>query len=117
MKSVLALVGAGALLAGCAAGPYYDNGYGYGNGYDAGYGYNGYDYGPGPAYYEPGYVAPSVGFGVGFNSWDGGGHEWHGDHDRGHHDWRGDRGDRDGHGDHGGGDHDRSDDHGEHSGG
>jgi hypothetical protein len=100
-----AAVAGGALLAGCADVPY--NGY-YGNNgyYDNGYAY---DYGPGPAYYDsPAYYgAPSVGFGIGFSSWDDGHrHDWHGDRDR--HEWHG--------GDRGGG-HDWRNDHGQNSGG
>jgi len=128
-KSVLGLAAAAALLGACATGPYYDNGYGYG--YNNGYAYdNGYAYAPGPTYYDetpPFFAAPSVGFGVGFSSFDHDGHhhEWRGDHD-GHRDWHGDR---DGRGDRGshdwhGGDHDGgrggrdvSNDHGQNSGG
>ena len=79
-KSILALAGAAALLAGCATGPYYDNyGYGYGDGTYYGQPTDNYYYAPpapayryygyGPAYYPSPYnVAPSVGFGITYSS-------------------------------------------------
>lgn len=65
IRAALVAVAGAALLAGCATGPYYQDGYGNGY-YDNGYGYGPSYYEPayGPMYYEPGYVAPSVGFGV-----------------------------------------------------
>jgi hypothetical protein len=87
--AALAALGGAMLLAGCATGPYYDNGY-----YGGAYGYNpayGYDT---PYYYEPGYVGPSVGLGLGYSYYDGDGRNWH-DNDRrwsngrGDNNWRG----------------------------
>lgn len=102
IRSTLAVaaVGCAALLGGCAVGPYYDNGYGYdnGHGYDNGYGYNGYNgYGYAPGYYQPGYVAPSVEFGLTYS--DRGDRRqwrdrdrWHDDRDNdGRREWHGDR--------------------------
>ena len=78
MKKTL-LIGAAALaLAGCAAGPYYDGGYGYGPSY-----YDGYGYGGGPAYYYD--SGPSIG--LGYYYYDGDGHRhWRDGHDN---NWRG----------------------------
>ena len=64
-KSVLTLAAAGALLAGCATGPYYDS-----YSYDDGYYYDRpvtryYEPAP-PAYYAPYYVGPSIGLGFTF---------------------------------------------------
>ena len=95
IKAALAALAGAALLAGCATGPYYDdygynNGYGYGNsyGYYDGYGYNnGYGYGYGPTYYEPGYIAPSVGFGVTYIDRDDNHRHYRGDRD-GRREWR-----------------------------
>jgi hypothetical protein len=105
IRSTLAVaaVSGAALLGGCAVAPY-DNGYGYNqgygyNGYGNGYsnGYNGYGYAPG--YYDPGYVAPSVEFGVQYSD-RGDRRQWR-DRDRWHDDRDNDRrrewhGDRDG---------------------
>ena len=63
-KSLLALAAAGALLTGCATGPYYDN-YAYDETYYGTPGYRYYDYGPPTAYY-PRYYGPSVGFGLSY---------------------------------------------------
>ena len=86
-KRILAALGSATVLAACATGPYYDNGYGYPT-YSYGYGYGGY----GTPYYDPFYVAPSVGLGYGYTyhdreyrrgDWDGQRHrEWRGDGDR-----------------------------------
>ena len=84
-KTLFAAAAAALLLGGCATGPYYG---GYGYGYDY--------YGYGPAYYDPVYVGPSVGFGYSYYDHDGRRH-WRGDRDHdGRRDWhgRGDRGDR-----------------------
>lgn len=78
MKTLLAVAGAGVLLAACATEPY-DYAYGYGDAYPA-YGYYGY-YG-----YEPGYYyGPSVDYGYGYHGGDrdgrwhhGGGYDHHG---------------------------------------
>lgn len=96
IKAALAAIAGAALLAGCATGPYYQDGY---NGYDNGYynngyysnGYynNGYGYGYGPAYYEPAYIAPSVGFGITYVDRDDGHRHYHGDRD-GRREWRND---------------------------
>lgn len=87
-KTILAISGAALLLGACASDPYY-NGY-HGDRYS-------YGYDAGPAYYDPYYYGPSVGFGLAGSDGDG---RWHRDHDR-------DRGrdrdrDRDGDGDRGG---------------
>jgi len=87
-KTILAISGAALLLGACASDPYY-NGY-YGDRYS-------YGYDAGPAYYDPYYYGPSVGFGLAWNDGDGG--RWHRDHDRDHdRNWHGDgdRGDHDG---------------------
>lgn len=84
-KSILALAGGALLLGACASDPYY-NGY-YGDRYS-------YGYDPGPAYYDPYYYGPTVGFGLAFDDRD---HrfrdrdrEEHEHHDRDHdHDQRG----------------------------
>lgn len=92
LKSLLGLAAVAALAGGCAAYPYYGDGYNgsryNGSGYN-GYGYNGYGYdaygpgpGPGPGYYdEPGYyVAPEIGFGFGFSDRDRrDGRDWRGE--------------------------------------
>jgi hypothetical protein len=73
-KRLLALAGAAALLGGCATPYYYDN-YGYNDGYyyrEAPVyreypAYPGYVYGPG-YYYPRTYIAPSVGFSIGYSS-------------------------------------------------
>lgn len=81
MKRVLVALGAAAVLGGCAT---YDDGY-YGDRYAYGPNY----------YYDPypGYVAPSVGLGLGYSYYDGGDRRhWRGDR----HDWRRDRHGRDG---------------------
>ena len=68
-------------LAGCAAGPYYDN-YGYERGYDPGYGY------------EYGYVAPSVTYSDRSNRyWRDNDGRWHDRGDR--REWRDSRDSRD----------------------
>lgn len=71
MKALTAAL-VGGVLAGCATGPYYG---------DPAYGYN---YGYGPAYYDPLYVGPSVGFGYTYYDSDGRRH-WRDDHRR---EWR-----------------------------
>lgn len=86
VKTVLATAAAAALLGGCATGPYYQDGYGYGPGY-----YNGY----GPAYYSPGYLEPSVGLGITYIDRDDN-RRWRGDRDwDGRRDGRRDRDGRD----------------------
>ena len=71
-RMAVAALGSATLLAGgCAAGPYYDGGYG------GTYGY----YGDGPYYYEPGYVGPSVGLGLGYSYSDRDRRNWN-DNDR-----------------------------------
>jgi hypothetical protein len=93
MKTALAALGSAVLLAGCAAGPYYDD---YGYGYDrSGYGYGSDYYGPG---YSTGYVAPSIGLGLTYVERDD--HRRYRDDRR---DWRNDR--RDGWDGHYGRDH------------
>src|SRR5688500_8500595 len=79
IKSVLTVIAGAALVAGCATGAYYqDYGYGYGPGYD----YDGY----GPTYYgAPGYVAPSLGFGITYIDRDDDRRQWRDDRRR---DWR-----------------------------
>jgi hypothetical protein len=73
--AIAAALGSAVLLAGCATGPYYDGGY---------YGYNNGYYGDAPYYYEPGYVGPSVGLGLGYSTYDRDyRHQW-----RDHGDWR-----------------------------
>ena len=57
-KAILILAGAALMLGACASDPYY-NGY-YGDRYS-------YGYGAGPAYYDPYYYGPTVGFGLAFN--------------------------------------------------
>lgn len=95
-KAVLATLAGATLLAGCATSPYYDNGYyggGYGYDYDAAYG--------GPYYGSPGYVGPSVGFGLGYSYTDRDYRRWHNDNnwrDRDDRNWR-DRDNRNGRGD------------------
>jgi len=91
MNKTLALGAFALALGGCAAGPYYDDAYGYGPNYAPGYYY---DYGA-PSYY----YGPSVG--LGYYYYDNDGHRhWHdGDrnwNDRHYNDNRdhGDRGDR-----------------------
>lgn len=88
-KTILMLAGAALTLGACASDPYY-NGY-HGDRYS-------YGYGGGPAYYDPMYSGPTVGFGLAWDDNDG--RRWHHDHDHDHdrdrdrdHDWRGDRGD------------------------
>ena len=86
-KATLLLAGAALTLGACASDPYY-------NGYNGGYYGDRYSYGydSGPAYYDPYYYGPTVGFGLAWSDREGG--RWHGDRD---HDWnRGDRGDRGG---------------------
>ena len=70
-KTILVLAGAALMLGACASDPYY-NGY-YGDRYS-------YGYGGGPAYYDPYYYGPTVGFGLAWNDRDG--DRWHRDHDR-----------------------------------
>jgi hypothetical protein len=77
-KTILMLAGAALTLGACASDPYY-NGY-HGDRYS-------YGYGGGPAYYDPMYSGPTVGFGLAWDDSDG---HRHRDGDR---DWRGDRGD------------------------
>jgi hypothetical protein len=90
-KTILMLAGAALTLGACASDPYY-NGY-HGDQYS-------YGYGGGPAYYDPMYSGPTVGFGLAWD--DGDGRRWHRDHDRDRdHDWHGDRGDRGDHGERG----------------
>jgi len=93
-KTILAIAGAALLLGACASDPY-NNGY-YGDRY-------GYGHGGGPAYYDPYYTGPTVGFGLSSNDRDG--DRWHRDrdsrdrdhdHDRDHGWNHGDRGDHDG---------------------
>ena len=48
-KTILAIAGAALLSGACASGPHYGDQYSYG-------------YGAGPAYYDPYYVGPTVGF-------------------------------------------------------
>jgi hypothetical protein len=61
-KTILAIAGAALTLGACASDPYYDgyNGYGY-DGDRYAYGWDG-----GPAYYDPYYYGPAVGFGFAF---------------------------------------------------
>src|SRR5690349_11004514 len=76
-KTLFAAAAAAALLGGCATGPYYGGGYGY----------DSYGYGYGPAYYDPVYVGPTVGFG--YSYYDNGGRRyWREDRDGdGRRDW------------------------------
>jgi hypothetical protein len=92
-KFLLGLAAVATLLGGCADYPYYGDAY---NGYN-GYGYSGsgYDYGPGPGYYDaPGYYAgPSIGLGFAFSDRDRhehwrDGREWRGDEEHHRHDER-----------------------------
>lgn len=86
-KAILAALAGATLLAGCATGPYYDDGYGYGYGASYGYGY-------GDPYYAPGYYyGPSVGLGFGLTYSD---RDYRGRGDHRHRDWRRDGRDRDG---------------------
>ncbi len=66
-KTILAIAGAALTLGACASDPYY-------NGYD-GPGYYGdrysYGYESGPAYYDPYYSGPTVGFGLAWSDRDG----------------------------------------------
>jgi len=59
LKKLLATLVAAAPLAGCATGPSYD-----------GYGYDSYRYGYNAPYYDPTYVGPSVGLGLGYSDRD-----------------------------------------------
>jgi hypothetical protein len=75
-KTILAALVGASLLTGCAS--YYD---------DSAYGYDydryGYAYGD-PTFYNPAYVGPSIGLGLGYQDYEGR-REWHGDHrDRDH---------------------------------
>ncbi|HEX4332340.1 MAG TPA: hypothetical protein VH040_09385 [Usitatibacter sp.] len=115
-KAIFVIGGAALLLGACASDPYY-------NGYNGYYGDNSsYGYVGGPAYYDPYYTGPSVGFGLAWNDRDGG-DRWRRDRDiRGDdRDWRGanrsdggNRGDRANRADRGG---DRGDHDGGHDGG
>lgn len=71
-KTILAIAGAALMLGACASDPYYH-----------GTGYHGdqysYGYGGGPAYYDPYYQGPTVGFGIASNDRDG--DRWHRDRD------------------------------------
>ena len=82
-KTILTLAGAALMLGACASDPYY-NGY-HGDRYS-------YGYGGGPAYYDPMYSGPTVGFGLAWDDSDRGRGNRDRDRDRDH-DWRGDRGD------------------------
>jgi hypothetical protein len=90
-KTILAVAGAALLVGACASDPYYNGSGYYGDQYS-------YGYGGGPAYYDPYYTGPTVGFGLAWNDRDG--NRWRDrDHSRDRdrdrdHDWRnGDRGD------------------------
>lgn len=95
MKKSFALGAFALVLGGCAAGPYYGGGYGYGNG--PGY------YGYGPGYYgygAPAYEGPSVSLGYyyfdndGRRQWRDGRDAREGDQRWRGRDWNNDRGDR-----------------------
>lgn len=91
MKISFALGAFALALGGCAAGPYYDGGYGYGNGpyYDGYYGYG-----------APAYERPSLSLGYyyfdndGRRHWRDGRDAREGDHRWRGRDWNNDRGDR-----------------------
>ena len=57
-KTILSIAGAALLLGACASDPYYGDRYSYG-------------YQAGPAYYDPYYYGPAVGFGLASNDRDG----------------------------------------------
>ena len=78
LLAALAATMLAALLAGCAAAPYYGGSYSYGySGYSDYYG-PGYYYGPEAYYYGPGYYyGPAIGFSYSYRGGDSGQH-WNG---------------------------------------